>query len=357
MKTTYFTPGPTELYPEVGHYIQQALKENVGSINHRSKEFTDIYKHTHHNLKKLFKLPDNYAIFFMNSATECMDRIIQNCVELTSFHFINGAFAERFCKTSKDLHKKIEKIEVEYGKGFNFKDILYFCYPELFCFTQNETSTGVSIDPEEIYNFKKQFPESLIAVDIVTSAPYVNIDFDKIDCAFFSVQKGFGLPAGLGVLMVNFRCIEKAIYLKSRNVSIGSYHNFLSLYENAVKYQTTETPNVLGIYLLGKVCEDMLKRGLENIRHETEVKSKMLYDFFDQHKSLKPFVTDPSDRSKTIININTGGKQKHVKKMLSDNGIIVGSGYGVLKDSQIRIANFPMHKIEDVKKIIRVLSH
>ncbi|HMQ69082.1 MAG TPA: aminotransferase class V-fold PLP-dependent enzyme [Ignavibacteria bacterium] len=357
MKNTFFTPGPTELYPEVGHYLQQAVKENVCSINHRSKEFIEIYKHTHHSLKKLLNIPDNYAIFFLNSATECMDRIIQNCVENTSFHFINGAFAERFCKTSAELHKKIEKIEVEYGKGFNFKEIIFFSYPELFCITQNETSTGVAIEPEEIYGLRKKFPEALIAVDIVTSAPYVNIDFDKIDCAFFSVQKGFGLPAGLGVLMVNFKCIEKAIYLKSKNVSIGSYHNFLSLYENAVKYQTTETPNVIGIYLLGKVCEDMLKRGIKNIRTETEEKSELLYDFFDNHKTLKPFVNNPADRSKTIINIVTGKEQAMIKKNLSDHGIIVGSGYGSLKESQIRIANFPMHKIEDVKKIIRVLSH
>ncbi|MEZ4824364.1 MAG: aminotransferase class V-fold PLP-dependent enzyme, partial [Ignavibacteria bacterium] len=212
-------------------------------------------------------------------------------------------------------HKKIEKIEVEYGRGFNFKDIIYFNYPELFCLTQNETSTGVAIDPEDIYGLRKQFPEALIAVDIVTSAPYVNIDFNKIDCAFFSVQKGFGLPAGLGVLMVNFKCIEKAIYLKSKNISIGSYHNFLSLYENAVKYQTTETPNVLGIYLLGKVCENMLNRGIENIRTETEEKSKLLYDFFDNHKTLKPFVHNLTDRSKTIINIDTGKDQTMIKSL------------------------------------------
>lgn len=357
MKSIYFTPGPTELYPEVGHYMQQAIKENVCSINHRSKEFSHIYKHTHDSLKKLFQLPDNYTIFFLNSATECMDRIIQNCVELSSFHFVNGAFAERFCKTSVELHKKIEKIEVEYGAGFNFKDIIYFNYPELFCLTQNETSTGVSIDPEHIYCLKKQFPEALIAVDIVTSAPYVNIDFNNIDCAFFSVQKGFGLPAGLGVLLVNFRCIEKAIYLKSKNIPIGSYHNFLSLYENAVKYQNTETPNVLGIYLLGKVCENILAQGIENIRNETEEKAELLYNFFDNHHSLKPFVKNHDDRSKTIINIVTGKAQAHVKKILADHGLIVGSGYGNLKESQIRIANFPMHKIEDVKKIIRVLSH
>ncbi|MEO6694181.1 MAG: aminotransferase class V-fold PLP-dependent enzyme, partial [Ignavibacteria bacterium] len=190
---TFFTPGPTELYPEVKDYLAQAFDENVCSINHRSKEFIEIYKFSVNELKKLLNVPDNYFIFFLSSATECMDRIIQNCVEERSFHFVNGAFAERFYKTAIELNKKAEKIEVQYGQSFDFENIKITNSPELICITQNETSTGVAIDPDKIYKLKEKYTDSLIAVDIVTSAPYVNLDFNKIDCAFFSVQKGFGL--------------------------------------------------------------------------------------------------------------------------------------------------------------------
>jgi phosphoserine aminotransferase len=352
---TYFTPGPTELYPEVKNFISQALLENVCSINHRSKEFMEIYKSTTDSLKLLLSIPDNYNIFFLSSATECMDRMIQNTVEQRSFHFVNGAFAERFYKTAVELNKKAEKCEVPLGESFNFDKINIDNNPELICITQNETSTGVAINPENIYDLKKSFPDSLIAVDIVTSAPYINLDYNKIDCAFFSVQKGFGLPAGLGVLILNDKCLDKARYLKSQNVSIGCYHNFISLYDNAIKYQTTETPNMLGIYLLGKVCEYLNMFGIKNVRKDTEEKADLLYDFFDNHKFLKPSVKKKSDRSKTIINIEVGEKQSEVNKALSDIGIIVGSGYGKYKETQIRIANFPMHKIEDVKRIISVL--
>jgi len=356
MKKTFFTPGPTELYPDVKNFIQEALRDNVCSINHRSKEFMDIYKFTIDSLKQLLNIPDNYSIFFLSSATECMDRIIQNCVEEKSFHFVNGAFAERFYKTAIELNKNAEEIKVEYGQSFNFYNIEIKNSPELICITQNETSTGVAVNPENIYNLKKNNPESLLAIDIVTSAPYVNIDYTKIDCAFFSVQKGFGLPAGLGVLIVNEKCIEKAQSLKNKNHNIGSYHNFISLQENAVKYQTTETPNVLGIYLLGKVCETLNRYGIDKIRIETDEKANLLYNFFDNNKLYKPFIENIADRSKTIINIETGNKQNEIKKSLSDIGIIVGSGYGKLKDSQIRIANFPMHRVEDVYRIIEVLS-
>lgn len=355
MNKTFFTPGPTELYPEVNTYIQQALADNICSINHRSKEFMDIYKTTIDNLRLLLNIPESYHIFFLSSATECMDRIIQNCVEERSFHFVNGAFADRFHKTAIELNKKAEKTEVTFGEGFDFDKIEIKNNPELICVTQNETSTGVAILPEKIYELKKIHPDSLIAVDIVTSSPYIDLNYDKIDCAFFSVQKGFGLPAGLGVLMVNDRCLDKARFLKSEAASIGSYHNFISLYENAIKYQTTETPNVLAIYLLGKVCENLNKHGIEKIRKETEAKANLLYDFFDGNESFKPFVKNNTDRSKTIIVIETSDKQTTIKKSLSEIGIIVGTGYGKLKESQIRIANFPMHRLEDVKKIISVL--
>ena len=356
MNKVFFTPGPTELYPEVRSYIEKALDENICSINHRSREFMEIYRSVSLNLRQLMNIPGNYHIFFLSSATECMDRIIQNCVEKRSYHFVNGAFSERFYKTAVELNKDAVKYSVGYGSGFDFSEIKITNDPELICFTQNETSTGVAVDPLEIYKIRDLYPDSLIAVDIVTSSPFINLDYNRIDCAFFSVQKGFGLPAGLGVLIVNDKCLNKAEYLKSKNVSIGSYHNFISLLENEVKFQTTETPNVLGIYLLGKVSESLNKYGVDKMREETIIKSEILYDYFDKHSFLKPLVQNKPDRSKTIIEIDTGDKQIEIKRKLADSGIIVGSGYGKLKDTHIRIANFPMHKLSDIKRIINILS-
>lgn len=357
MNKIYFTPGPTELYSNAKNDLTEALDKKIFSINHRSFEFMEIFRNTVSSLKTLMNIPENFHIFFLSSATECMDRIIQNCSMENTFHFVNGAFADRFYKTAVELGRNAVKTEVDYGCGFNFNQIKINNDPEVICITQNETSTGVAIDVRHIYELKAKYPDSIIAVDIVTSAPFVNIDFKKIDCAFFSVQKGFGLPAGLGVLILNDRCLNKAEELKSGGKSIGSYHNFISLFENAEKYQTSETPNVIGIYLLGKVCEQMNTQGISNIRKLTEEKAELLYNFFDTHRSFSLFVKNPEDRSKTIIVIETGNRQEEVKKLLSDNGILVGSGYGKFKADQIRIANFPMHKKEDVLKIINMLKH
>ena len=92
-----------------------------------------------------------------------------------------------------------------------------------------------------IRKIRQQNSESLIVVDAVSSLPYPTIDYEVVDSVFFSVQKGFGMPAGLGIWMVNPRCIEKAERLVANGHSIGSYHNIPTLLLNAKNLFNCET--------------------------------------------------------------------------------------------------------------------
>lgn len=130
----------------------------------------------------------------------------------------------------------------------------------------------------------------------------------------------------------------------------------MSLAEYAVKYQNTETPNVLAIYLLGKVSQHLLEYSKEKMRLETEAKAELLYSAIDSCANIQALVKKQDERSKTIIIAQAGDKQAEIKQRLLDSGYVVGSGYGKYKDSEIRIANFPMHRLEDVKNIAEVFS-
>jgi phosphoserine aminotransferase len=356
MNKIFFTVGPTELFPEVKKFTTDAIDRKIFSISHRSREFSDINQLTCNELKKLMNIPDNFYVFFVGSATECMERIIQNLVGKKSYHFVNGYFAERFCNIAKQLKKKPYIKKVKYGEGFDFDKIRIPSDAELLCFTQNETSTGVALDMKDIYKLKKDNPGKLIALDIVTSAPYVKIDFRKIDCAFFSVQKGFGLPPGLGVIIIRKDCIEKTKYLKEKNINIGSYHNFITLADNAKKHQTAVTPNIPAIYLLGKVCELMNKKGIEKIRKETEVKAEMIYEYFKERKNINPFIKNKKFRSSTTLVLNVNKNSDVIVDKMRKKGFMISRGYRDFRDSQIRIANFPMHKISDVKKLLEAFK-
>ena len=354
MNKIYFTTGPTEMYPCVREFLLSGLKEKLFSISHRGKKFESIYKSAVRNLKKLLGIPSDYLIFFTGSGTECMERIIQNLVWKESFHFVNGSFSRRFLNISKESGKNTRMAVTPYGGGFDFDDTDIPPSSEIICLTHNETSTGVALPLNEIYRFRKSHPDKLIALDAVTSLPFYDFDFNLIDVCFFSVQKGFGIPSGLGVIIINPDCIKKTEFIKKKGVSIGTYNNFIKAREKALINQTTVTPNILGIYLLGKVAGYLLKRGISNIRKETEEKAKLIYDFFDKSDKYKPFVDDISLRSKTTAVLETGNN-KAIMNALSKHGFIVSSGYGEYKDSHIRIANFPMHTKNQLKKLISLI--
>jgi len=356
MKNIYFTVGPSQIFSGFDRCLFAALKIGVPSISHRGRTFEGLFKHTTNSLKRLMNIPNGFHYFFMGSGTEAMERIIENCCEKESFHFVNGAFSKRFYQTAVDLKKNAVKFEAPPGEGFDFFKAQIDESAEVVCFTHNETATGVSVDMEDIYELRKSYPDKIFALDIVSSAPTVEVDFTKIDCAFFSVQKGFGLPAGLGVLLVNERCIDKSLELQRRGVSIGSYHNFPTMLKTEAKSNTPETPNVLAIYELGYVCDLYNKKGVPKIRKEAEAKAKLIYDFLDKHKDFKPFVKKSQWRSKTIIVAETPAGSDKVIKKLVQKGFIVGPGYGEFKDKHIRIANFPAHKLADVKKMLEVLN-
>ncbi len=352
MSKKYFTVGPTELAEGISDNYSYAVKNNLFSVSHRSKEFEDIYSNTVESLKKLLGIPDDFYVFFLSSATECMERIIQNLVEKKSYHFINGYFAERFFNISKQLGKETDFIKCDYGNDFNFDDVNIDDDTDMLCFTHNETSTGVVFKSDTIYDLKKKYPDKIIAVDIVTSVPYYKFDFSFIDVAFFSVQKGFGLPPGLGVMVCRKSLVSKAKELSDKGIIIGTYNNFLKLAMNADKNQTTMTPNIPAIYLLGKSCEWMSGKGIDLIRNDTEKKANLIYGFFDKHPNIRPFVKEKELRSLTTIVLESEIDPEKVFTKLEYNDFVVSKGYGEYESKHIRIGNFPMHKFEDVSNLI-----
>lgn len=342
MKKLFFTPGPSQIYPKLEKFMGKAFKNDIPSISHRSEMFMEIVKDVERELRVLLSIPQTHHIFFLSSSLESMERIIENSVKKTSFHFANSAFAEEFVATARAKKKKTHVYRFLPGERIPVESVVIPSTVELICITQNETSNGSCVPLDDIYTLKKRYPTIPIALDIVSSAPYIATDFNKIDCAFFSVQKGFGLPAGLSILVVNDTMAKK-----SRK---KGYHNFPSLLSKSIKNQTPETPNVLNIYLLGEVVKDMNKKGIEIIRQETDDKAAHI----EELGSL--FIDNARIRSKTVIVLNAGGKTNEIREKLKEKNIIVGKGYGKYKDAHIRIANFPQHSKEQVRMLVAELK-
>lgn len=355
MRKLFFTPGPSELYFTTEHHLKMALQYGIPSISHRSKQFQDIIKETKDNLRELLSLPSNYHIVFTTSATEVWERIGENLIDETSLHFVNGAFSEKFYKATTKLGKQTTLFESAWGTLpdiYNLPDGDF----EHIAITHNETSTGVSFPLSHIKLLRQKYPNALVTMDAVSSLPIVNINYAEVDSVYVSVQKCFGLPAGLGVWLVNDRTIKRSEELEKQGKTHKTYHSLSSLIEQGKNNQTPSTPNMLNIYLLGKVVEDMLNRGIQIIRNEAIYKSAIMYNMLARHEKLTPFVNDPNLRSNTVIVVDSNELTDEIMSYLANKHMIVGSGYGKKKGTQIRIANFPTHSKEQFEMLTDMIE-
>ncbi len=348
----FFTPGPAQLFYTFEEHLKKAIFQDIPSISHRSSEFVKVMQETTEALKELLELPEGHQLYFLNSANEAWDRIIQNLVSNQSHHFVNGSFSKKFYDFALAHDKQSTATIVNDGEAYNSWEIPDGT--ELIGVTKNETSVGHSFLEKELNQLRVSHPDKLIALDIVSAAPSLPIDFKNVDTAYFSVQKAFGLPAGLGVWIANERCHEVANQ-RATKTSLGSYRTLPNLKKFGDKDQTPETPNMLFIYLLGKIAQDMLRAGTMRMRNDTVYKATILNQAIENHPLFTHFVESKEHRSKTTI-VAKSDHSRRIIEGFKKKGLILGTGYGKHKNDHIRIANFPTHSKESVEMLCDLLD-
>jgi phosphoserine aminotransferase len=89
----YFTVGPTQEYPRLREFLSDALSKDIHSVSHRSPLFVDLFHATSESVRTLLRTPADRQVFFAGSATEWMERSIQNLSARNTLHFVSGHFA------------------------------------------------------------------------------------------------------------------------------------------------------------------------------------------------------------------------------------------------------------------------
>lgn len=350
----YFTVGPTQLHPVVPGAIRDALAIGLPSWSHRSAPARSDVGRTVEALRELLGIPEGHRVLFLSSATEAMERIVEGAVQQRSVHLVNGAFARRFRTIARNLGRDTEVLEVPDGEGFELEGVDLPPGAELVALTQNETSTGVALDPAGIAGLARRHRETLVAVDTVTATPLQPLELAAVDAAFFSVQKLFGLPAGLGVLVASPRLVERARERQARGVGVGGYLHLPALAEAADRNETVATPNSLAIHVLGRVAESYLQRGLAELRRESATAAGRI-EAAAAAAGWIPFPREERHRSRTVLVFEVPGGSATVRSRLEQGGFPVASGYGPHRDTQVRIACFPVHSPAAVEGLVRLM--
>lgn len=350
-RTRWFTVGPTALHPLVPDAAGRALAAGLGSWSHRSAPARAEVARTVEALRALLEIPPGHRVLFLGSATEAMERVVEGAVERRSFHLVNGAFARRFRDIARNLGREPEALEVVDGAGFDLEGVNLPGEAELVALTQNETSTGVALAPAGIGELARRHPGVLVAVDAVTAAPIQPLELPLVDAAFFSVQKLFGLPAGLGVLIVSERLVERARERQGRGGTVGGYLHIPGLARAADAHETAATPNLLFIHLLGRVAEAYLERGIDTLRRENREMAARV-DAAARRAGWVPFPPRSGDRSTTVLVYEVPGGSGPVRARLKERGIQVSSGYGPHRDRHLRVACFPAWGMAEVEALV-----
>lgn len=346
-----FYPGPSRVHDQIPDYVKDAFERGILSINHRSEEFMEISQKTIGLLKTKLSIPQEYTVFYTTSATECWEIIAQSVVNESSFHFYSGAFGKKWyeytnkiCRAATsfpfDENNVIDPTKLQLPKG-----------PGIICLTQNETSNGTQVSNTTIKRIKDRYPQHLIAVDATSSMAGVYLDFSAADIWFASVQKCFGLPAGLGLMVCSASAMAAV-----RAIGEKKHYNSLSFMADMMeKWQTPFTPNVLNIYLLMRVMED--SRPIAEVESQTTQRYRLWVDFFRKKQSLKHLIDNEEARSFTVIPIKADEPLvASIKSRARKSGFLLGEGYGELKSSTFRIANFPAIKKEEIKALMDFLD-
>lgn len=345
-----FYPGPSSIHDEVVAYIKDAHQDGIMSMNHRSKEFMSLCEKTVALLKEKLIIPESHTVLFTSSATECWETLAQSLVQKQSVHVFNGAFGEKWYEYTKRLKPNAKAVRFDKEGEINRKEFK-FSKAELICITQNETSNGTQVSNEIISFIQKKNPKALIAVDATSSMAGIQLDFEKADIWFASVQKCFGLPAGLAVMTCSPKAIAK---IKSLNEK-KHYNSLLFMLEMMDKWQTPYTPNVLGIYLLMRVLED--SKSISFVHKQVEKRANAWQDFFEEGENLRLYIQNPAVRSLTVLTITgTPDLLATVKRKAKKKGFLLGEGYGALKNETFRIANFPAIKSSEIKQLMGFLK-
>ncbi|MBC6699099.1 aminotransferase class V-fold PLP-dependent enzyme [Hymenobacter puniceus] len=347
-----FNPGPSQVYPQVRQYLQDAFDEGWLSAPHRGERFTGLMRQTVQELKNKLNVPQDYTVFFMGSATECWEVLTQSLTPRKSFHLYSGAFGEKWYEYAKALRPAC----VGYPFGIDeVPDVAALPLPDsetdLVCITQNETSNATQLRDGFILNLYNRLGQALLAVDATSSMAGVQLKFIKADIWFASVQKCFGLPAGLSVMILSPRAVAR---LRDQNER-AHYNSLTSQYEKMLNWQTTYTPNVLGIYLLSRVLHD--RPTIKAVHQHLQERATKLYDYFEQATQLTPLVTNPETRSTTVIGLQgPPALIDEVKRRALTQGLQLGNGYGNWKAGSLRIANFPAIPDEAFEQLVQFFA-
>jgi aspartate aminotransferase-like enzyme len=337
MKKTYlFTPGPTQIPPDV------VLAEASQMIHHRTSEFSEIFSNVSEDLKYIFQTKEGEVFTFASSGTGGMEACVVNALSQGAKAVVvrGGKFGERWAQICETFGVNVVPVDVENGKAVD-PDVLDDTIKKekdvkAVFVTLSETSTGVVHDIEGIAKVVKGH-NLLLVVDAISGIGVHPLMMDDwgIDIAVTGSQKGCMLPPGLA-----FVCVAQSAWKSIEKSDLPKYYWSFKKMQKALSSKTTAyTPAITLIMAAGKALSMIREEGIENVwsrharlAHATREGIKAL--------GLELFAGDASSNVLTSVIAPEGiNIDSAIKKLRDEAGVTITGGQDELKGKIFRIGH------------------
>ncbi|MDT8367774.1 MAG: aminotransferase class V-fold PLP-dependent enzyme [Longimicrobiales bacterium] len=351
-----FNTGPADLAPGIAEAAAEISASGLLALSHRGPEVKEVVAGAIAATRRALGVPDDYVVVTHPSATASMELALRNLVRTHSAHYVGGAFGARFADSAARIGIDAHRIEHAPDRAPDLAASIPRA-AEVLTVTHNETSTGMLWPAEALRELRRRLhaerPDTLLAIDATSSLGGVPIDFTLGDIWFASVQKALGLPAGLALVIVGPRALERARRL-GRDRDVAPWQDLTVMAERIETGETIETPNIFGLALLGRAME-----GFDGTRAAEHCRA--LARRVDEAVTARGridarfFVRDEAWRSVTIHTLIVPDPREAIERARA-RGYVIAPGYRDLKSRSIRIATFPAHRYEHLTELLDILE-
>ena len=333
IKKRLFTPGPTEVPPEVLIEMAKPI------FHHRTEQFREMFGQTTEGLKKIF-MTDNDVLTIAASGTAGMESaILCACQRDKKVLVANGGkFGSRWVEVARRANLNVDEVKVDWGTAISpetVHDKLSSGDYGAVIVVHSETSTGTVCDIQAIAKEVSRTDAILIA-DCITSLGALPLRTDEwgVDIVVSGSQKALMMPPGLAFVSVS----QKAWKIIETITPPGVYLDLKAYRKSLTKNDTPYTAAVSLIRGLRVAIEMILDIGLETIWERT-AKLAQATRSAAQALGLKLFSSQPSD-SVSCIWLPEGVSDSQFRGVLKDKfGCSVAGGQGELKGKVFRISH------------------
>ncbi len=350
----FFLPGPTEVRPEV------LAAQNRALIGHRGEPVNALVRGIQPGLREVFGTA-RPVLISTSSATGLMEAAVRNGARARVLSLVNGAFSERFARIARACGFEVDALEVPWG-GVNdpdaLRDRLRRRRYDAVTMVHSETSTGALNPVAELARAVREFPDTLVLVDAVTSAGGAPVRADEwgLDFVFSGSQKAMALPPGLAFGTASVRMLERSARARRK----GAYFDLVSFHEGLAKAQTPNTPAVTLLYALEEQLRRISAEGLEErwARHRAMARRCGAWARSGPAGAELSVLAPERFRAPTVtcLLLPPGRTGPEVVRAMGERGFAIGAGYGKLKRKSVRIGHMGDHTVEELDRVLEALE-